>query len=317
MDMVYPDYFYDFRCIAHKCRHNCCIGWEIDIDKDSLDYYLSVQGEFGRKLRDNISFEGEPHFILQSGDRCPFLNNCNLCEIFSILGENKLCQICSDHPRFYNSTEHHTEAGLGLCCEEAARIILTKKSATMLKGTNYQSTGILTLRDKCIETMQNRSKNIPQRLADMLRLFGIESYESVFEKVLNLFEKLERLDDKWSCLLYSVKSGYQSADKEGFANHMKNRTTEYEQLVCYLIYRHMAKADFWEDAALYGLFSALVYRLLYTMGEVIFTNTGDFSVDDQIELARLFSSEIEYSDENIDIILDFLYAEILGNQSTK
>ena len=313
MDMVYPDYFDDFRCIAHKCRHNCCIGWEIDIDKDSLDYYLSVEGEFGNKLRDNISLEGEPHFILKSDDRCPFLDNCNLCEIFSLLGENKLCQICSDHPRFYNLTEHHTEAGLGLCCEEAARIILTKESATFLKGASYQSTDILSLRDKCIDTMQNRSQSIPQRLSDMLGLFGIENYEYNFDNVLTLFEKLERLDDKWSNILRLVKSDYKSADREGFANHMKKRTTEYEQLICYLIYRHMPKAEFLEDAALYGLFSALAYRLLYTMGEVMYTNTGSFSVEDQIELARLFSSEIEYSDENIDLILGFLYTEKSDN----
>ena len=34
--MVYaePDFYGKFKCTAEKCRHSCCIGWEIDIDDD-------------------------------------------------------------------------------------------------------------------------------------------------------------------------------------------------------------------------------------------------------------------------------------------
>ena len=32
MQNAYPDYYPLFHCIADRCRHNCCIGWEIDID---------------------------------------------------------------------------------------------------------------------------------------------------------------------------------------------------------------------------------------------------------------------------------------------
>ena len=31
--LVYPDYYPEFRCSASACKHNCCIGWEIDIDE--------------------------------------------------------------------------------------------------------------------------------------------------------------------------------------------------------------------------------------------------------------------------------------------
>ena len=64
MKTVYPDYYNDFRCIADKCRHNCCIGWEIDIDHESLELYSSVEGDFGKRLRANISLEETPHFKL-------------------------------------------------------------------------------------------------------------------------------------------------------------------------------------------------------------------------------------------------------------
>ena len=51
MKILVPDYYPLFRCIAGKCRHNCCIGWEIDIDPDTHDFYKSVGGEFGGRRK--------------------------------------------------------------------------------------------------------------------------------------------------------------------------------------------------------------------------------------------------------------------------
>ena len=38
-----PSYYKNFRCIADKCPDNCCRGWEIDIDEDTLDYYKDLK----------------------------------------------------------------------------------------------------------------------------------------------------------------------------------------------------------------------------------------------------------------------------------
>ena len=42
-----PSYYKAFRCIGSDCTENCCIGWEIDVDEDSLAYYETVPGDFG------------------------------------------------------------------------------------------------------------------------------------------------------------------------------------------------------------------------------------------------------------------------------
>ena len=34
---VYPNYYDKFKCIANRCKHSCCIGWEIDIDEDTME----------------------------------------------------------------------------------------------------------------------------------------------------------------------------------------------------------------------------------------------------------------------------------------
>lgn len=50
MTVTVPSYYKDFKCIANKCRHSCCIGWEIDIDDETFDFYKSVKGDFGKNL---------------------------------------------------------------------------------------------------------------------------------------------------------------------------------------------------------------------------------------------------------------------------
>ena len=123
---VVPNYYNKFKCIAERCKHNCCIGWEIDIDYETMQIYNSLDGELGEKIRNNI--EGDiPHFVLQEGDSCPFLNKNGLCDIICEYGEDALCDICYLHPRFRNFYLSFEEIGLGLCCEEAARIILSEE----------------------------------------------------------------------------------------------------------------------------------------------------------------------------------------------
>ena len=59
---------------------------------------------------------------------CPFLNNSGLCEIYINLGKDSLCRICTEHPRYYEWFDGFKEGGIGLCCEEAARIILSQNT---------------------------------------------------------------------------------------------------------------------------------------------------------------------------------------------
>ena len=63
MLQVKPDFYDDFICIADKCHHSCCLGWEIDIDDESLRRFMAVEGEFGEYMRRNIELEPTPHLF--------------------------------------------------------------------------------------------------------------------------------------------------------------------------------------------------------------------------------------------------------------
>ena len=87
-----PSYYKDFHCIASDCTENCCIGWEIDVDEQTLAYYKSLGTPFSERLCAAIAPADEQagenaHFILDERERCPFLNDKNLCDVYLILGE--------------------------------------------------------------------------------------------------------------------------------------------------------------------------------------------------------------------------------------
>ncbi len=306
---VFPDYYKDFECIKGACRHNCCIGWEIDIDDDTLAFYDTVNGEMGERLCKNICRDENPHFILGCDERCPFLNKDNLCDIIITLGKERLCGICADHPRFRNELPDRVEVGLGLCCEAAAKLIFCKETPTTLvySGEKVETEDeIIILRDKVIAVLQNRDLTLEKRFDAVLNLCGITMPEIDFSKWSDIFLGLERLDSDWTVLLNMLKSRHKAIENR----NIQEQACEYEQLAVYFIYRHFANAPDLQEAALRAAFAVFGCRLIYTIYACLCAEKGTVSIDDFIEIARLFSSEIEYSDENLYIILDELWEEI-------
>ena len=305
---IYPDYYNDFKCIASRCRHNCCIGWEIDIDDSTLEVYKNVKGEFGQRLSDNIELSDTPHFVLKSDERCPFLNDRNLCDIICDLGENYLCDICREHPRFHNELPDRVESGLGMCCEEVARIILSKSDKTVLVCECDTKTDdeIILLRDKVIDALQDRRYSIATRIDNMLTLCDTTLDNISIERACEILLHLERMDEIWSEYITALKDGYKRADLTSFDDYMSEREYEYEQLCVYFIYRHFANSPSLDDAKQRAKFTAFAYNTIRALGAVMFQKNGEFDFETQAQLCRLFSSEIEYSDENIYTLFDIL-----------
>ena len=134
--VCFSSFFDQFKCIGSACTDTCCAGWEIEVDETTAQGYLAEKGAFGDRLRREIGSEPGEYFFKLKNNRCPFLNKENLCDIFINLGEDRLCDICREHPRFYNWFGDYTEVGLGLCCEEAERLLFSNsKPLTFVSST--------------------------------------------------------------------------------------------------------------------------------------------------------------------------------------
>lgn len=311
---VYPDYYPTFKCIAAECRHTCCAGWEIDIDEESLARFRKTEGAMGVRLRAAISEGEEPHFILQEGERCPFLNERNLCDLILYGGEEMLCQICTDHPRFRTFLPSRTEVGLGLCCEAAGALILGREAPMTLirsgetEPPDEEEAYLLALREKLFSVACDESMPLRERMEIILCLCGSET-DTDSMKWIDFYRERERLEEGWKDTLNELETLGAFRDEAVFLRHMTGREREYENLLVYFLYRHFLTAYDDGDVAGKAAFAVLSTETIMALGAVHYKIHGTFTFDDQVELCRRYSSEIEYSQENLDAFFDVLAAD--------
>lgn len=204
MKIVAPSYYKDFKCIADKCKHTCCIGWEIYLDEESSKRFSS---DF--LLSKHIDLSDNPKIILDENEKCPFLRKDGLCSIIINKGENFLCQICKDHPRFRNYWSGITEIGLGLVCEEAARIILSSNEKLTLRileddkeETHFTDDEqfLFDLRNKMLDEIQDTGpkarlkeyliyRHLPDALYDGMIKERIYFIEDSFKEIIDAWDK--------------------------------------------------------------------------------------------------------------------------------
>lgn len=316
-----PEFYDKFKCIASQCTDTCCVGWEIDIDKASQEAYRKVAGIFGDKLRENIE---DGHFKLLPHDHCPFLDKENLCEIYTNLGKDALCDICREHPRFVEVYGDIMERGIGLCCEEATRLLLagdgplTFTSDECDEPEDELSEDDAEIRDEVLWTrnhlfniLANESDSFGNRLYEV---FGVtnENPFTPFESIHDMIEALAKTESygpAWDRALSRIKSRLDQAapslDQGFFSENDSSR------LLTYLLYRHYAKSLY--DGREQG---RLLFALFFWNIARFFTQelAGDFSTLDQtgrikIDAIKILSKQLEYSEENMDFLTSILDGE--------
>ena len=186
---VIPDYYKEFKCVADKCEDTCCAGWQIVIDEKSLRKYKKVCGE-AILPREKKKVPCEPSFALRmlgsvdwkdgtfrqaEEKRCTFLNDENLCDLYTNLGEKSLCKTCRLYPRHIEEFEGLREVSLSISCPEVARILMERmEPVTFL---SYEKEGeeefedfdpflfsiLEDARRVMIEILQNRKLSIQER----------------------------------------------------------------------------------------------------------------------------------------------------------
>lgn len=308
MKLTAPNYYPAFRCIADLCRHSCCIGWEIDVDAESLEKYASLPGSLGEEIRASIATEDDcAHFRLAEHDRCPFLNNEGLCRMILGFGEDVLCQICRDHPRFYNEFSDHTEVGLGLSCEAAAQLILSQTSPLQFvtleddgadELSNEYEQYILSLRRQLLGLLEDESWSVEERLSNILDLCGVTLPEKSSVEWAELYRSLERLDSAWDAVLDTLNQPPHPLGGEW--------DRPFINLAAYFLYRHLPAALDSGEPEAHAAFAVLGTLILRRL----FAAAPQQNMDTLTELARMYSSEIEYSPENTDILLELFCTEL-------
>ena len=332
-----PKYYQQFQCIADKCKHSCCIGWDVYLDEETEKKYTALQGDLGATIRKNLcEKEDGICFEMTSEGKCPLLNERGLCKIILEKGEDYISEICREHPRFYHSFSDRWEVGLGISCEEAARIILSYNGDHSLCVISEDDTPeellfpdekeLLDKRDRIFDLLSDRSQPFSHQIASILALCEAQMPLKRVSEWADLLSSLERLDPAWDNELSILKEQHEildvspldsmfegnfafssPLDRENQQNKSNNSpqriSRAFKNLLVYFIFRHASEAMDDQDLAArvaFSVFSLLLICKLY----LHHSKNGVFDFDALCEICRLYSSEIEYSEENTSILID-------------
>ena len=315
MKLTKPAYFDTFRCIASACPDSCCKEWDVLVDPDKAEFYRTIPGSLGDRLRQVLREEdGETYMTIEDG-RCPMWRADGLCRIQAELGEGALCKTCREFPRLTHDYGDFVEMGLELSCPEAARIILSHAAPEMVESqipggepAEYDEEAIevlLRTRQVVQELLADTSRPVQQALAAAL-IYGYQAQGELdgeeelpfdagaaledalqfaaagdFQPILDFFRGLEILTPLWAQRLAHPAPA-----------PWDNR---YRAIARYFVDRYWLQAV--SDYDLAGrvklmVVSCLVIRLL----------GGNLT-----ETAQLYSKEIENSIDNVEAILDGAY----------
>lgn len=382
-----PGYYKEFKCTASKCRDNCCLGgWLIELDEDTVRYYRGLEGEFGKALCESLMTDddGDTCFRLVEG-RCPHLDESGLCRVLGEIGEEHMGVVCREFPRYTNIFGGVTEKGIGLACEEAARLILTNQDAFCLKeefcedgnaddsNKDINDAGnlidmLLSARDGIFAILSDRSRGIQKRMADVLE-FAFELQQEInepkpgcdwqlrhegkyeresngklsdiregFELLTDIFDGLEALNEKWHVIIEAVREVLFDDISDGvFKKRLHDAEGPFfdvlfENLMNYFVFRYFMKASedcnpfdkirfavcgcliIWEMLAALTLCGkdALVGENTPACGEEKDSDRNPAGIipKDIISLVKIFSRQVEYSEDNVEQICEeFLFGD--------
>jgi len=226
--------------------------------------------------------------------------------------DSLLSDICRDHPRYRYIFSDREETGLGLCCEEACRISLGETTGFSLieldtdgkdELPDFFEEEFFAERKSIFKLIGNRSLPIHERVSSLEKNFSAALPVKADRNLLSLFLSLEHLHPMWPEMLNSLDPIPKASDLS-MPGHLQ---IPMEQLLYHLLFRHLSPSvddDLFRERT--GL-CILIWRLAAALVKAHISRTGSCAFEELIEYVRLISSEIEYSDHNIDLMLDAFF----------
>ena len=372
-----PEYYDEFSCIASRCKDSCCAGWEIDIDDESYEYYRSVEGTFGDRLRESmfVAEDGGYRFKLKGPKRCAMLNDNNLCDLYTALGEEALCEVCTEYPRFSLVYGQVEQKALSLSCEEVGRILFGRTEPEQLIDIELpgdceddeedpQYVAFMEwVQKEAIAILQNRELSITERTREFLawcdRVQTIINYSqakddlSILEAWKNqdadreireweqkniegkekparnlsyedfcdrfeIFLDMEELDEEWINTKAEFEQIYHEDTYEklllAYLNSKDYSELGYEHLLVYFVYRYLMNAVYDYDILSYAKMIVVATLVVRDMDAARFQrNGGSFTMFDRIDVARIFSKEVEHSEGNAEDLKEMCMMEEIAS----
>ena len=333
MKTFYLSYLKNFNCIADKCPDTCCAGWTITIDKNTLSKYKTVAGDFGKTLKKSILKFKNPCFKLNK-NRCCFLDENNLCQIYSTLGKDYLTEVCYNHPRFISEYGNIREITLSLSCPESVRLLFEETDLTLIEETddtpptpnnidpklfNYLNTA----RDKILKFLSNKNLTAKEVLASLTNyqyllqdeiddctyidtnIESLSDYVVDIDKVLELTKILSKCDivgNEFKNTLNNIKTSIKDENFIIKFNEFLQNTnaTFINKILTVYIFRYFLTAIY--DANIINKFGFCLLSYLYILLAFYIEETTTNLNENHLKIVSKYSREICHCDKNVNLI---------------
>lgn len=318
MELIFPTFYHQFKCIASACPDSCCYEWDVQVDPDSAARYQALSGPLGDDLRAIMYEDGGDVYIRNQDNRCPMWRSDGLCRIQAELGHDALCHTCREFPRLRQDYGSFVELGLEMSCPEAARIMLTQDlhltSSTVPGGEEGDYDKDLmallrTTRPEALALLSDPQYTVPQRLA-LLLLYGYHVQSQIdgaeptaFDPAVSLAEAHTFASPGDISSLVVFFSGLELLTARWRVKLSGPTCPTWHDELCrmaqYGIYRYYYQAVSDYD---------LVCRIKHIVtGCILTAHLSAPTFPSLLETAQLYSKEIENDAENVDAILDGAY----------
>ena len=208
----------------------------------------------------------------------------------------------------------YNAAAFALLCEE----LLLKEGVKILYGSHV--CGAVRNQNK-IEAVIAEMKT-EQKLPEYESDFALNQLEAMRERA-GFYEPMEILDEEWPGTLAHLLETLAGEDKteadyvglhNEFAEFYHDRYYEWEQILCYFTYRHFMRAVYDYRFLSQAKLAVTSFLMIRDMDVVRYLDNGHrYSVEDRVDVARIYAREMEHSEENLENLAeDFDFEEIFS-----
>ena len=326
-------------------------------------------------MRMFVAEDGGYRFKLKGPKRCAMLNDNNLCDLYTALGEEALCEVCTEYPRFSLVYGQVEQKALSLSCEEVGRILFGRTEPEQLIDIELpgdceddeedpQYVAFMEwVQKEAVAILQNRELSITERTREFLawcdRVQTIINYSqakddlSILEAWKNqdadreireweqkniegkekparnlsyedfcdrfeIFLDMEELDEEWINTKAEFEQIYHEDTYEklllAYLNSKDYSELGYEHLLVYFVYRYLMNAVYDYDILSYAKMIVVATLVVRDMDAARFQrNGGSFTMFDRIDVARIFSKEVEHSEGNAEDLKEMCMMEEIAS----
>ena len=179
-------------------------------------------------------------------------------------------------------------------------------SVASLEELDPVSETLLCAREAILAILADRDRPLSDRIRHVLTALDIHLPVRAYADWAEFLSDMERLDPAWdNCLEALSTLGEEPARVQAYELD-GDASTPCEHLLMYFLYRYLANQD---ERVAFGLSPTTLIRTrtaFAVLATVLIRAVAQTSNLPLAEAARLFSSEIEYSEENLERFMDYL-----------